>query len=69
MSQGHVWFCRKPDGDNPKQSETIENGIDGWYQVLGEVCTWRGIFHGDSLSPLQIVLALHDPTNTGVEES
>ena len=30
MSQGHVWFCRKPDGDNPKQSETIENGIDGW---------------------------------------
>ena len=39
-------------------------------QVLGElVCTWRGIFHGDSLSPLLIVLALHDPTNTGVEES
>ena len=38
-------------------------------QVLGEVCTWRGIFHGDRLSPLLIVLALHDPTNTGVEES
>ena len=38
-------------------------------QVLGEVCTWRGIFHGDSLSPLLIVLALHDPTNPGVEES
>ena len=38
-------------------------------QVFGEVCSVRGIFHGDSLSPLLIVLALHDPTNTGVEES
>ena len=38
-------------------------------QVLqGEMCIKRGIFHGDSLSPLLIVLALHDPTNTGVEE-
>ena len=23
-------ICRKPDGGNPKQSETIENGIDVW---------------------------------------
>lgn len=38
-------------------------------QVLGEECIKRGIFQGDSLSPLLIVLALHDPTNTGVEES
>ena len=38
-------------------------------QVLGEVCTWRGIFHGDSLSPLLIVLALYDPTNTGLNWS
>ena len=38
-------------------------------QMLGEVCIKRGIFRGDSLSPLLIVLTLHDPTNTGVEES
>lgn len=30
MSQGHVWFCRKPNGGDPKQSETIEDRIDGW---------------------------------------
>ena len=27
MSQEHVWFCRKPDGGNPKQSETIHPSI------------------------------------------
>ena len=25
-----VWFCRKPDGGNPKQFETMKDGTDDW---------------------------------------
>ena len=30
LSQEHVWYCRKPDGSNSKQFETMKDGTDDW---------------------------------------
>ena len=55
MSQEHVWYCRKPDRGIPKQSAELTAGNQ---ELQGEVCIKRGIFQGDSLSPLLFILAL-----------
>ena len=55
MSQEHVWYCRKPDRGNPKQSKELTAGN---HVLQGEVCIKRGIFQGDSLSPLLFILTL-----------
>ena len=41
MSQEHVWYCRKPDRGNPKQSKELTAGN---HVLQGEVCIKRGIF-------------------------
>ena len=75
----HLWIIechRNMFGIAENLMGVTQNSLKQWKtelttgsQVLGEECIKRGIFQGDSLSPLLIVLALHDPTNTGVEES
>ena len=55
MSQEHVWYCRKPDRGNPKQSKELTAGN---HVLQGEVCIKRGIFQGDSISPLLFILTL-----------
>ena len=75
----HLWIIechRNMFGIAENLMGVTQNSLKQWKtelttgnQVLGEECIQRGIFQGDNLSPLLIVLALHDPTNAGVEES